>query len=112
FAELHARHSGWMLLVTRKASPVQVGFYLYHSATPPCREHAPRCCFAWEYVPSLHLAVAPSGAPAFVGGFAAALGGVGGALGGSCVGGGAAIGAFVFVGVAVVAGLLEPPYHV
>ena len=38
--------------------------YLYHSATPPWCEHAPLCVFAYEYVPSLHLAVAFSGAPA------------------------------------------------
>ena len=24
-----------------------VGVYLYHSATPPCREHVPLCCFEW-----------------------------------------------------------------
>ena len=32
---------------------------LSQSATPPCFEHVPLCVFECEYVPSLHLAVAP-----------------------------------------------------
>src|SRR5581483_5311330 len=70
--------------------------YLYHSATPPCLEQAPRCCFAYEYVPSLHFAVAFSGALAAdaVGAFAGvwALGGeavFGAGAGGGGVGGAA-----------------------
>src|SRR5258705_13942766 len=45
--------------------------HLNHVFTPLCPEHAPRCCFAKQYVPSLHCAVASWGALA----------------GGSCVGG-------------------------
>jgi hypothetical protein len=36
--------------------------HLYQSATPPCPEHAPECWAAFEYVPSLHFAVASGGA--------------------------------------------------
>ncbi len=36
-----------------------------HSATPPCLEQAPLWLFAWEYVPSLHLAMAPVGSVFF-----------------------------------------------
>src|SRR4051812_8384095 len=43
------------VFVTRTTSIAQD---LSHSATPPCREQAPRCVAACEYVPSLHLAVA------------------------------------------------------
>ena len=35
-----------------------------HSATPPCREQVPDRVWLDEYVPSLHFAVAPSGADA------------------------------------------------
>ena len=38
------------------------GIHLNHVFTPLCPEHAPRCCFAKLYVPSLHCAVASWGA--------------------------------------------------
>jgi len=60
-------------------------------ATPPWWEHAPWWFAAYEKVPSLHSAVAPTGGPAGAGVVVAGAGVVGGARGCSVVGGGSVV---------------------
>lgn len=82
-----------------------------HSATPPCREHAPVWPFAWEKVPSLHFAMAPVGSVFFA--FGAAVAGAGRAAGavGAAVGAVARGGAGAGAGadVAAAGGIAAPP---